>query len=101
MSKVNLLKRIEKVEGELWDYYNLIGTKKSNDLFDEEREHLRAHLEGLGEAIHDLQNDIDSNEEFDAEGWEFHIRKEEECLRQVGAFYWSTIKSPRPKYIYV
>lgn len=100
----NLLDRIEKVEGELWDYFRLIHSEKSNETFDEEHDGLLYHLEGLAETIHELQNDININDgaEFEkyAEHWEKQVQAEEECLRQVGAYYWATVNSPKPEYIY-
>ena len=101
MSK-NLLERIEKVEGELWDYYRLIHSENSNETFDEEHDALLYHLEGLGETIHELLHDINDGAEFEkhAEHWEKQVEAEEECLRQVGAYYWATVKSPKPEYLY-
>lgn len=101
MSK-NLLERIEKVEGELWDYHRLMHSERSNETFDEEHDGILYHLEGLAETIHELRHDINDGAEFEkhAEYWEKQVEAEEECLRQVGAYYWATVKSPKPEYLY-
>jgi len=98
MANRDLLDRILKVDAELWRYYNYIHSDKSNDVFDDEHDALLSHLEGLNETIEEMRYDFENGE--DLSSWEPLVKDDEECLKQVIAYYKAVINSPRPNYIY-
>ena len=100
MSKRNLATRMEKVIKELRDYKRLMYTDQSNDAFDEEFDNLTYHIDGAHETFQELLYDCNHGKPFNEKGWEEDVKRNEECLRQVGAYYYATMKSPKPEYIY-
>ena len=73
-------------------------SEESNAVFDDENDALLYHLEGLAETIEEMRHDLENSE--DLSSWEALVKDDEQCLKQVIAYYKAVVTTPRPDYVY-